>query len=152
MTKNQNGKTTQQVMSFVVILAGLAVSTNGQGICVHPLIVVSAISGKVISQLDRGETPVTQASIVLLENRYRGRVLTQTTSDAAGEFKFNKKIRPGRYVLKVSYPNLASFYGPVKLMKFRSGLPTREIIVIMGADFTKPCGGTSAELRPKKDE
>jgi len=48
MRKNQNLKATQQVTTYIAMLAGLTASTNGQGMCVHPLIVVSAISGKVI--------------------------------------------------------------------------------------------------------
>ena len=135
-----------------LILLSVAVSTNAQGICVHSLIVATALSGKVVTQLERGETPLPEALVVLLEDRYQGRVVAQTTTGEDGTFSFKKKLKPGKYVLKVSHPNLATFYGPVELTKSRSGLPVQEIVVTIGADFTKPCGGSSAELRVKKKD
>jgi len=106
----------------------------------------------VVTQLERGETPLPEALVVLLEDRYQGRVVAQTTTGEDGTFSFKKKLKPGKYVLKVSHPNLATFYGPVELTKSRSGLPVQEIVVTIGADFTKPCGGSSAELRVKKKD
>jgi len=105
----------------------------------------------VVTQLERGETPLPEASIVLLKDRYQGRVVSQTTTSEDGTFSFKTKLKPGKYVLKVSHPNLATFYGPVELTKSGSGTPVQGIVVTIGADFRKPCGGSSAELRVKKD-
>lgn len=135
-----------------LILLSVAVSTNAQGICVHSRIVATALSGKVVTQLERGETPLPEALVVLLKDRYQGRVVAQATTGEDGTFSFKKKLKPGKYVLKVSHPNLATFYGPVELTKSGSGLPVQEIVVTIGADFTKPCGGSSAELRVKNKD
>jgi hypothetical protein len=151
MTKYKIAMRIQQGLIHVVILAAVAVSAYAQGICVQSPLVVNSLNGKVVSKLTKGEAPIVRASIVLLEDRYQGRVLAQTTSDANGVFKFNKRIKLGKYILKVSYPELATFYGPVSLVKSGSALPSEELVIIIGADFTKPCGGSSAEVRTKKD-
>lgn len=152
MTKYKSAIITLQVLilSFSAF-AGRTVSANAQGICVSEALVVTGVSGKVVSQLEKGETPLPQASVELLEDRYQGRMVAETIADSDGCFKFKKKIKAGKYILKVSHPNLAAFYGRVRVTSFKSQDVQKEIVVIIGADFTKPCGGSFAELRIKKD-
>jgi hypothetical protein len=150
MTKCKIIMRIQQGVIYIAMLASTAAATNGLGICAQDQLVVGSLDGKVVSRLTNGEVPIARASVLLLRDLYPRRVVAATTSDADGIFKFNKKIKPGKYILKVSYPQLATFYGPVKLMK--SGSLAQEIVVTIGADFTKPCGGSSAELRVKSKD
>jgi hypothetical protein len=152
MTKYKDAIVTLQVLiiSFSAF-AGLSVPANAQGMCIPEALVVTNVSGKVVSQLEKGETPLAQASVALLEDRYQGRVVAETTADEHGCFKFSKKVKPGKYVLKVSYPNLAAFYGRVRLTASKAQSSRQELVVTIGADFTKPCGGSFAELRIKKE-
>ena len=150
MKRYESAMRIRQITVPIVIMASLAVSARAQGICVHEQLIANSLNGRVVAQLTKGESPIGRASVVLLEDRYQGRVVAQATSDTDGVFKFNKKIRPGKYILKVTYPNLATYYGPVKLVKPEGGSPPQEIVVTIGADFNRPCGGSSAEVRVKK--
>src|SRR5882724_7228248 len=116
MTKYKDAIVTLQVLIISLgVFSGMTVPATAQGVCVPEALVVTNVSGRVVSQLEKGETPLAQASVALLEDRYQGRVVAETTADEDGCFKFSKKIKPGKYVLKVSYPNLAAFYGRVRL-------------------------------------
>ena len=134
------------------VFSGMTVSASPQGMCVAEALVVTNMSGKVVSLLEKGESPLTQATVTLLEDRYQGRVVTETTVGEGGYFQFSKKVKPGKYVLKVSHPNLATFYGRVRLTSARGQSSQQELVVTLGADFTKPCGGSFAALRIKKDK
>ena len=66
MTKYKRTIRIQQGVIYITLLASLAVSTNAQGICVHDQLVVNSLSGRVVSQLKKGEAPIVRATIELL--------------------------------------------------------------------------------------
>ena len=152
MKKYKDAIVTMQVLMISLgTFFGMTVPASAQGVCIPEALVVANVYGKVVSQLEKGETPLGQASVELLEDRYRGRVVAKTTADENGCFKLSKRVKPGKYVLKVSYPNLAVFYGRVRLIASKAQSARQELFITMGADFTKPCGGSFAELRIKKE-
>lgn len=148
MTKYRQAIVTLQVLivSFGAFY-GMSVPAGAQGICVPETLVVTDFSGKIVSQLENGETPLPQASVALLEDSYQGRVIVETTTDKDGGFRFNQKLKPDKYILKVSYPNLAAFFGRVRLTASKAQSSQQELVVTIGAVFAKPCGGSFAELR-----
>jgi hypothetical protein len=121
-----------------------------QGLCVHKELEVSLVSGRVIMQLEKGESPLPQASVALLDKGGAERVIAQTTVKADGGFGFTD-IKPGKYTLRVTHPGLAAYYGGIHVTPpaKTADTPQPEIVVTIGADFLKPCGGSSAELREK---
>ena len=131
-----------------VLLLFMVQAANAQGICVHEDLVTKALEGRVVSKSNSGEEPIAGASIQLLEARYQGRVIAEAMSDATGVFKFTKKVKPGKYDLKVTYPQFKTYFGPVRFIK--PGTESQEIVVTMGVDFTRPCGGTSAKVQALK--
>lgn len=152
MTKYKNAIAIAQAMIISsAMITALKVAVSAQGLCIPEPLIVTVVSGKVVSQLEKGDAPLPQATVVLLEDRYEGHVIAETTSRPDGFFEFSKKVKPGKYVLKVTHPNLAAFYGRVRVTASKARTPQQEILVTIGADFTKPCGGSFAELREKKD-
>ena len=137
-------------LMLMTFLLCFAVSASGQGTCVPNELVTPSLEGRVVFKREVGEDPVKQASVQLLESRYQGRVIATATSDANGAFKFAKKLKPGKYMLKVTYPDLATYQGPVRFTKPGTGSNAQEIVVTLGADFTKPCGGSSAAVTARK--
>ncbi len=123
---------------------------SAQGICVPKGLEVSQVSGRVIMLMERGETPLPQAAVALLEPGGSERVITETTANKDGSFGLTD-IKPGQYVLRVTDTGLAAYYGRVHLTRpaKTAESPQQEIVVTLGADFLKPCGGSSAELREK---
>ncbi|HUK89614.1 MAG TPA: hypothetical protein VLZ81_04375 [Blastocatellia bacterium] len=113
---------------------------------------MQVVSGRVISQLDRGEIPLAGASVYLLEDLYNGRVIAETSSGADGSYSFNA-VRSGRRLLKFAFHDLAPFYVRLRVLRKKSKSrqsgrgSTREVVIVMGADFRKPCGGSFAQLR-----
>jgi hypothetical protein len=135
----------------VYVLTGFQSRIEAQGICVHETLTVSSISGKAVSQLVRGETPLHDITVKILEDPYKGRVIAQMVTGEEGVFSFRKKIKPGKYILEVSYePYLATYSGRIVVVASNENESRKEIVVILGADFIKPCGGSYAELRAIK--
>jgi len=141
-----------------LIMAALLVSmslTAGQSsarvpdTCVPDTLRVEAISGRVIAQLDKGETPLSQSSVTLMKGPENGPVIATRTVDANGLFNFDH-LKPGKYRLKVTTPHLIDFYVDLILKPDRRAKDEKEIVIKMGADFLKACNGSSAELRTKK--
>jgi hypothetical protein len=137
-------------LMLMMFLFSVVLSANAQGTCVPDELVTPSLEGRVVFKREAGEDPIKQASVQLLESRYQGRVIATATSDVNGAFKFAKKIKPGKYMLKVTYPELATYHGPVRFIKPGTGSNAQEIVVTLGADFTKPCGGSSAAVTARK--
>ena len=131
---------------FVILVIGLSSpSARAQGICVQETLVVSRVAGRVVAQLDKGETPLHDITVKVL-NRNR-RVIAKAVTGDDGLFDFTRTIKPGKYVLDVSYKRLlAPYTGALELVRAQN-VPRKEIIVTLGADFVHPCGGTHAELK-----
>jgi hypothetical protein len=135
------------------LLAGITTWVYPQGMCIPDPLTTSVVSGKVVAHLEQGETPIPDASVELLVDQYNGGLIAKVTTEANGSFNFHD-IKPGKYMLKVSCPNLSPFYVRVRVIRRRSpkiATPQQEIIITMGADATKPCNGSRAEIRVKKD-
>jgi len=127
-------------------------SVAAQNICVPEPLVVAIVMGRVVSQLEKGETPLSNASVALLEDQYQGRLVAEKIADENGFFSFDG-IKPGKYILKVSYPNLPPFYGLVRVIKakaLKDSTTQQEIVVTIGAEITKPCHGSHAKIKVKK--
>jgi hypothetical protein len=152
MTKYKGAKVTFQVLiiSFSAI-AGWSGSAGAQGICIPDPVTVTAVSGKVVAQLEKGETPLSLVSITLFKDQYEEHMVAETTVDANGSFSFSH-IKSGKYILTISVPNLQPFSVRVRVKPSKAKAAQKEIVVTIGADFTKPCAGSSTELRLKKDE
>ena len=152
-------KVDQRRMRIFVFLQGLVIifaiigavtsSANAQGICVPDTLSVTAVSGRVVAELNKGETPLTEAVITLKKGNHDGPVIAKQSINEAGSFSFSK-VKPGNYQLKVTAPSLRDFYLDLQVRRSKASKDQKEIIVIMGTDFTKPCSGSSAELRVKK--
>lgn len=138
------------VISFCLFFE-LSLGVRAQGICVPDQLTVDAVSGKVVAHLTQGESPISNATVSLLKDKYKGHVIAETTTDENGVYAF-KDVESGRYVLKVTSPNLAAFYVRVRVARDKSKGTRikREIVILMGADFKKPCAGSFAELRERK--
>ena|SRR2546423_6087718 len=137
------------IISFVAISIS-ASSANAQGICVPDTLSVTVVSGKVVSIFNDGEGPLTIASVTLIRGGNGGPVIAKQAVNKDGSFSFNK-VQPGKYQLKVTAPALRDFYLDLKVNRSKATKDQEEIIIIMGMDFIKPCSGSSAELKVKKN-
>jgi len=134
------------------IVFGTWVNVTAQGICVPDKLSVEAVRGKVMSHSQR-ERPIVDATVSLLEDRYQGRVIAQTTTDASGKYAL-KDVKPGTYMLKVAAAHLVAFYVRVTVARNRPSThaaPQQELVILMGAAFTEPCAGSVAVLRELND-
>lgn len=137
------------IISFA-IMALSTISAKAQGICVADTLSVTAVAGKVVAKLNKGETPLDEAVVILKKGDNAGPVIAKQSINQDGSFSFNK-VRPGKYQLKVTATGLLDFYLDLQVRRSKAGTNQKEIIIIMGADFMKPCSGSSAELRVKKN-
>jgi hypothetical protein len=133
------------VISFAVIVV---TTSSAKAQCVPDTLSVISISGKVVAELNRGETPLDNAVVTLRRGGYGGSVIAKQAVKADGSFSF--KVMPGKYQLKVSAPALRNFYLDLQVGRSKLAKDQQEIIVIMGADAAKECSGSYAELRVKK--
>jgi hypothetical protein len=132
---------------FAILVMGFSsLSMRAQGICVQEPLVVSSVAGRVVAQLDKGETPLHDITVKVL-NRSK-RVIAKAVTHDDGLFNFTRTIKPGKYVLDVSYRRLlATYRGELEVVPAAPSMPRKEIVVTLGADFVHPCGGTHAELK-----
>ncbi len=139
---------TRTLIAGALIISARAYS-NAQGICVPDTMSVAAISGRVVAELEKGETPFS-ASVTLMKGPNNGPVIATHAVDAEGRFNFDH-LKSGKYRIKVSTPHLLDFYLDLILKPSRAVNDEKEIVIKIGADLIKPCGGSSAELRVKKN-
>jgi len=149
MNKLRSGKVLTQALIVGMLLISARAFANAQGICVPDTMNVVAVSGRVVAELEKGETPL-QASVTLMKGPNSGPVIATRAVDADGRFNFDH-LKPGKYRLKVSTPHLLDFYLDLILKPARAVKDEKEIVIKIGADLIKPCGGSSAELRVKKN-
>ena len=102
----------------LTVLLAPNIAVANQGICVPDEVTVNAVSGKVMSHLANGESPIFNATVSLLKDQYKERVIAETTTDARGAYAF-KDMKSGTYLLKVTSPNLAAFYVRVRVVANR---------------------------------
>lgn len=150
MNKLRSRKVLTQALIVGILMISARTLANAQGICVPDTMSVIAVSGKVVADLDKGETALTQASVTLMKGPENGPVIATHAVDAKGRFNFDH-LKPGKYRLKVSTPHLLDFYLDLILKPSRAVKNEKEVVIKIGADLIKPCGGSSAELRVKKD-
>ena len=94
---------------FAILVIGLSsLSVGAQGICVQEPLVVSRVAGRVVAQLDKGETPLHDVTVKILNRSQR--VIAKAVTRDDGLFDFTRTIKPGRYVLDVSYTRLLATY------------------------------------------
>lgn len=130
---------------------GIATSSaNAQGICVPDTLSVTAVSGRIVLKLNIGETPLDEAIVTLKKGNNAGPIVAKQSINKDGSFNFSK-VKPGKYQLKVTAPGLRNFYLDLEVRRSKATEDQSEIIVIMGIEFLKPCSGSSAVLRVKKD-
>ena len=153
MRKSRNIEFFFQLLSLIIaLIGGLQTQAFSQGICIPNPLTTTRISGRVVAELNRGETPIINSSVEVLEDRNRGRLISKVTANEKGEFNFDQ-LKPGKYILKISSPNLASFFIRVRLIQvktIKARLLPNEIIIYMGADGNHPCNGSRAEIRARK--
>jgi hypothetical protein len=138
------------IIGFAAII--LVSDVAAQGICVPDTetIRVNSISGKVVHVFNDGEGPVLSASVTIIKGHNNTPVIATQAVNADGRFSFDH-IKPGKYRLKVSDPHLLDFYLDLIVKRPRTSHDMRQVVIILGADLTKPCGGSSTELRVKTD-
>jgi hypothetical protein len=138
-------------LTFLILLTMLGISVTSltvraQGICIHDSLRVSRVAGRVVAQLDKGETPLHDITVKVLSRN--GRVIARAVTGEDGLFDLTRKIKPGEYVLDVSYKRLlATYKGKLIVERIKPNAPAKEIVVTLGADFVRPCGGTHVELK-----
>jgi hypothetical protein len=141
----------QQIVSTLIIgLAAFWVSTLSVAAqCVADELSVSSVAGKVVTRFNGGEQPVAPASVKLKRGNNTGPVIAKQSVGTDGRFNFDH-IKPGKYVMIVSAPHYIDFYLELQFARPTTGKDDKEVVVIMGADFTKECSGSKAELRIKE--
>jgi|SRR5882724_1919877 len=143
-------KTIKLAIKFVIIgavlICVLRSDVTGMGICVQDDIIVSSVSGRVISHYNAGDRPVAGASVELLNSTNDKIVIVRTKSKPDGSFRFGKPIKPGEYILSVSYRERYRYYGGVQVEEVKPRTSQQEILITLGYDFLVACGGTSAAI------
>ena len=133
---------------FFLGLTRLGFPSNSQGICLPEPLVVTGVYGRVVAQLEKGETPLSRASLSLFKDQYEESLVAETIADDNGRFNF-QHIKSGKYVLSITVPNLPPFSVRLRVRASKAGTSKEELVVSMGAQADKPCGGTLAEVRRK---
>lgn len=134
--------------SYYGSLIAVPSSAGAADTCVPDTLRVEAISGRVISQLETGVSPLSQASVTLMKGLDNGPIIATRAVDAHGLFNFDR-LKPGKYRLKMTTPHLLDFYLDLILKPDRRAKNKKEIVIKIGADLIKPCNGSSAEVRIK---
>ena len=140
-------KTANQLSALIGVITLLFGLPSAYGQCVHEPLFVSRLSGRVLGVTHAGEVGLRGASVAVLEARYNGRELAATVVDDDGRFAI--EIKPGRYALRVTCEQFASLWCELTVERVpTSEEGSKEVVVVLGADFTTECGGSFAELRP----
>src|ERR1700732_1835772 len=102
---------------FAILVMGLSsLSVRAQGICVQEPLAVSHVGGRVVARLDKGETPLHDITVWILNRN--GRVVAKSVTREDGLFDFAHIIKPGKYVLQLSYKRLlATYTGALELVR-----------------------------------
>ncbi|HMQ04208.1 MAG TPA: carboxypeptidase-like regulatory domain-containing protein [Pyrinomonadaceae bacterium] len=85
----------------LLILGFLAFSIDAQ--CVRGDLEVSSVSGRVVEDTQFA-TPVKGVSVVITQDKYRGKTIANTLTDDQGNFEL-PNIKGGKYLLSIRFPN-----------------------------------------------
>ena len=77
-------------------------------------------------------------------------MLARSNVDRNGHFRF-KGVKPGKYYISGRSPDLISASAEIQVLRERSSKMPAEnsILIILSADGTKECGGSSITLEAK---
>jgi hypothetical protein len=119
---------------------------QAQGICIPKKITVTEVKGQVFFEYE-GKRRVQEGVVVQIVSQRENRVLAETTTNSEGQFSL-KGIKAGRYWLRTKHPQIigidAELVMTSKLPKSEASV--RQIVFVLGADPSKPCGGGKVEL------
>ena len=138
------------IISSMLVLSVLTIETWAQGMCVPPEFKVKTVQGKIIGTSSKGEEPIEGILVELRKKDDLGPITAKLTTGEDGHFKFTN-IRPGRYVVVATHPLFVSFiYRLIVNKHLKKEISKQEIVIDLGVDNYKACGGGFAELREKQ--
>lgn len=129
-------------MIFFMILIG-----TSQGQCVLDPIQTPSIDGYLLYGYEGRYRALDNAEVLICDNLDRNRILARSKIDKDGHFRFTG-VKPGKYYLSGRSPDLIS--ASVEIQVLRKRMPAESsILVVLSADGTKECGGSSITLEAK---
>lgn len=123
-----------------------SVLLKAQGVCVLDPVRTDATEGFVLFQF-QGQHRVLNKGSVVLRDAHDEHQVASAGVESDGRFHL-KGIKTGRYVLNISSLAMISVSADLQHLGARSkGSPTG-ILILLGADANKPCGGGSITILP----
>jgi hypothetical protein len=114
--------------------------------CIPTEITVSEVKGRVYYEYE-GKRIILDDAVVQVVSKRDNRVLAEMTTDSGGRYSI-RGIKPGRYWLRAKHPQVIGFSAAlVRTSKPpNSSATATQIVFVLGADPSKPCGGSYVEL------
>jgi hypothetical protein len=135
---------------YVFIILFMILIDKSQGQCVLDEIQAHSIDGYLLHGYEGRYRTIDNAEVLVLDNFNRHKILARSNVDKNGHFQF-KRVKPGKYYLSGRSPDLISASVEIQVLRERSGrmLAESSILIVLSADGTKECGGSSITLETK---
>ena len=129
------------------LLLLLVVPTFGraQEICIPESATVRQVKGQVLFGFEGKSRPQEGVTIQLLRDKGTPKVLATATSDPEGRFVF-KGIKAGQYLLRTKHSQIIGLEVRLKVIPANKSANDVFVVLVLGADALKPCGGGHVEF------
>jgi hypothetical protein len=147
------GKTTYiQTFTILLFLSWFVLLMNilhAQGLCDVKDIRLYEVKGKVVSEGPNGVEPIAKAKVKLwlIGKEDDDKMVKDILSDSNGFFEISN-LEKGFYRLEISYdPGFVRFSTGLKILKkTKRSRKDKQLLIRLGVDTFKPCGGGEATL------
>lgn len=135
---------------LLVIMTNLINNISvAQGVCVQDPISICQVEGALVFGFREKYTIVEKAEVSLIDPFNYENVIASADVEPNGRFKI-MDIEPGNYILLAQSEGLITASVDIKILpKNHSKKQDEEslILIILGADFREPCGGSSITIK-----
>jgi hypothetical protein len=135
--------------SIFIILFMILISRS-QGQCVLDGIQAHSIDGYLLYGYESRYRTLDNAEVLVFDNFNRHKTLARSTVGKDGHFRI-RGLKPGKYYLSGRSPDMISASAEIQVLGERSSKVPAEsaILIVLSADGTKECGGSSITLEAK---
>lgn len=134
-------------MKFILLAALLVEFARGQGVCVLDPIATDVLGGYVLFHYQGQYRVLSKGTVTLRDAGNIDQRVMAVEIGADGAFHL-KGLKPGKYVLEARSPSLISVAVDYRVSLGKKSKSPSGLLILLGADATKPCGGGSVTVVP----
>jgi hypothetical protein len=134
-------------MRFILLGTLLAGFAQAQGVCVLDPIVTETLRGKALFHYRGQYRVLSKGTVTVRHPRPIEQQVMTWEIGPDGDFHL-KGLKPGKYILEVRSSSLISLAVGYEVSLSKTAKSPSGLLILLGADFTKPCGGGSVTVVP----